>query len=277
MPTAGGYRVEGLSVGGIETAIDLPDLKLAFDVGRSPEGVLARETILFTHGHMDHMGGIAYHAAMRALKNLRPPTYVVPPECAEGVRALFEAWARLDHARHAHSLVVLAPGEEWQLRPGWIVKPFRSPHSAPCQGYGIWRRREKLRPELAGLSSEEVGRRKLAGERVTESTLTPEIAFTGDARIEVVEREEVVRTARLLILEVTFLDDRVSVADARKKGHVHLDEVVERAELFQNEALVLTHFSSRYTRAEIEALLAVRLPDRLRERAIPLLAGHREH
>jgi hypothetical protein len=26
---------------------------------------------------MDHMGGIAYHAAMRHLKNMRPPTYVV--------------------------------------------------------------------------------------------------------------------------------------------------------------------------------------------------------
>lgn len=276
MPLVAGTRVEGLSIGGIETSIDLPEHKLAFDVGRSPEHALLRETILFTHGHMDHMGGIAYHAAMRALKHMRPPTYVVPRECAEGVQALFEAWARLDHARHAHTLVPLAPGEEWELRPGWIVRPFRSPHTAPCQGYGLWSKRSKLLPELAGLSSEVIGRRKLAGERVTETTLAPEIAFTGDTRIEVVEREAVVREARILILEVTFLDQRVSAADARQKGHVHLDEVIERADLFQNEALVFTHFSSRYTAGEIRSLLDARLPAGLRERVTPLLAGHRE-
>jgi ribonuclease Z len=213
---------------------------------------------------------------MRALKHMRPPTYVVPRECAEGVQALFEAWGRLDHARHAHNLVPLGPGEEWELRPGWLVRPFRSPHTAPCQGYALWSKRSKLLPELAGLSSEEIGRRKLAGERVTEAALVPEIAFTGDARIEVVEREAVVREARILILEVTFLDQRVSAADARQKGHVHLDEVIERAELFQNEAVVFTHFSSRYTAGEIRSLLDARLPPGLRERVTPPLAGHRE-
>lgn len=275
MPTVAGHRIEGRSIGGIETWIDVPDLKLAFDVGRARDDAIARETILFTHGHMDHMGGIAYHAAMRALKHMRPPTYVIPRECEQGVRALFEGWAKLDHARHAHVLVPLAPGESHELRPGLEARPFRSPHSAPCQGYGIWRRKEKLLPELAGLASAEVARRKLAGERVTETVLVPEIAFTGDSRIDVVDREEVVREARVLVLEVTFLDDRVSVPDARSKGHVHLDEVIERADLFRNEAIVFSHFSSRYTAGEIRALLDRKLPPALRERVTPLLEGHR--
>jgi ribonuclease Z len=104
---------------------------------------------------------------------------------------------------------------------------------------------------------------------------SPEIAFTGDTLIEVVENEEAVRKARLLILEVTFLDDRVSVADCRAKGHVHLDEVIERAELFENEALLFTHFSERYTSAEIAEIIDRRLPPSLRERVTPLLAGRR--
>jgi ribonuclease Z len=70
---------------------------------------------------------------------------------------------------------------------------------------------------------------------------------------------------------VTFLDDRVPVAEARAKGHVHLDEVVERAELFENEALLFTHFSARYRPAEVRAILAARLPPALAERVTPLL------
>jgi len=275
MPNVAGHRVEGLSIGGIETCIDLPDLKLCFDVGRAQEESVARELVLFTHGHMDHMGGIAYHAAMRHLKSMRPPTYVVPRECEAGVRALFDAWAALDHER-PHELVPLGIGEDWSPRPGWIARPFRSPHVAPTQGYGLWRVKEKLLPQLRGLSSEEVGRRRLAGEQVTRATETPEIAFCGDTRIEVVERQEVVRTARVLILEATFLDERVPVELARSKGHVHLDEIIERADLFENEAIVLTHFSSRYRAGEITALLDAKLPPRLRERVTPLLAGHRE-
>jgi ribonuclease Z len=276
VPTLAGYEIEGRSVGGIETCIHLPGLKLAFDVGRARDRTLSIDTILFTHGHMDHMGGLAYHASMRALKHMRPPTYVVPPETVEGIRLLFEAWADLDHARHEHRLVPLGPGEEHEIRPGWIARPFRSPHTAPCQGYGLWRVKQKLRSEHLGKSSEEIRRLRLEeGVAVTETKMTPEIVFTGDTRIDVVEREEVVRLARVLILEVTFLDDRVSVSDARDKGHVHLDEVAERADLFENEALLLTHFSSRYRASEISDLLDKGLPSGLRERVTPLLAGHR--
>ena len=94
----GGTVVGGLSSGGIETCIDLPRLKLAFDVGRCPEEVVARERVLFTHAHMDHMGGVAYHCATRALRKLPPPTYVVPRGDVEAFEALFAAWRRLDRS-----------------------------------------------------------------------------------------------------------------------------------------------------------------------------------
>ena len=276
MPTLAGHRIEGRSIGGIETCIQLPELKLAFDIGRARDRTLPLETIFFTHGHMDHMGGVVYHAAMRALKHMRPPTYVVPRETEAGVKALFEAWGLLDHARHAHNLVALGPGEDHEVRPGWIARPFRSPHTAPCQGYGLWRRKEKLKPEHRGKDTTEIRRLRLEeGVDVTEVTLTPEIAFTGDTRIEVVEREAVVRTARVLIMEVTFLDERVAAAGAREKGHTHLEEVAERADLFENEALLFTHFSSRYKATEIVDLLDKGLPKSLRERVTPFLAGHR--
>jgi len=52
---------------------------------------------------------------------------------------------------------------------------------------------------------------------------------------------------------------------------VHLFEVAERAHLFENEALLFTHFSARYTRSEILAALDRTLPAELRSRVTPLL------
>jgi ribonuclease Z len=63
----------------------------------------------------------------------------------------------------------------------------------------------------------------------------------------------------------------VSVEKARSKGHVHLDEIAERADLFENEALLFTHFSSRYQPYQIERALDRRLPPHLRERVHALL------
>jgi ribonuclease Z len=276
MLTLAGIDVEGLSIGGLETCIDLPGLKLAFDIGRAPDFAVARETILFTHAHMDHMGGVAWHCATRSLRHMKPPTYLVPRENAEAFEELFRAWRKLDRSTLPHETIAIGPGETHVLPNRLVVRPFRSPHRAPCQGYSISTRKRKLKPELEGLPQEEIRRRRERDHaEVTTEVEIADVAFTGDSLIEVVDAEDVVRNARLLILEVTFLDDRVSVADCRSKGHIHLDEVIERADLFQNEALLFTHFSERYTSAEITSLLERRLPETLRGRVTPLLAGRR--
>ena len=144
------YEIGGLSIGGIETCIDLPSLKIAFDIGRVPTQVISRPTILFTHAHMDHMGGVAIHAAMRALRGMSPPTYVLGPENAESFAALFEAWRALDRSDLPHRTIVLAPGEEHALNDRLRVRPFRSIHRAPCQGYAILQRRHKLKASYRG-------------------------------------------------------------------------------------------------------------------------------
>ena len=130
----------------------------------------------------------------------------------------------------------------------------------------------KLRPEYQGFARQDLQRmREKEGIEITHPVDTPEVVFTGATRIDELAREEVVRKARLLIMEVTFLDDRVSVDLSRAKGHVHLDEVIERADLFENEAILFTHFSARYRPEEVRSILAERLPDGLRERVTPFL------
>lgn len=269
--------VSGLSIGGVETCIDVPSWKLAFDIGRCPSRVVSRPTILFTHAHMDHMGGVAWHCATRSLRGMEPPTYIVPRENEAAFEELFDVWRKLDRSDLEHRTIAISPGEEQKLSHGRIARPFRSPHRVVCQGYSIWETKRKLRPEYRELSAKEIQNLVVEdGVEVSEEIETPVFAFTGDTKIEVVEREEVVRQAHTLVMETTFVDDRVSVEDCRAKGHIHLFEVAERAELFQNKNLVLTHFSSRYTRDEIVRGLDEVLPPDLRARTTPLLRGHRK-
>ncbi|MEZ5977964.1 MAG: MBL fold metallo-hydrolase [Planctomycetota bacterium] len=266
-----GIRVDARSVGGIETAIDLPDWKVCLDVGRAARHLLRRELVLFTHAHVDHLGGIAYHTATRSLLGMRPPTYVVPAECVEPLGRLFEAWRDLDRSEMRHTLVPLRPGESHAIRRDLRAEAFAVSHTVPSQGYLFVQTKKSLDPRFAGRSQRELAQLARAGERIDTATEVPELAFCGDTRIEGLDAHPDVRRARVLILECTFLDDRVPRDEARACGHVHVDEVAERADWFENERILLTHFSSRYRREEIETLLVKKLPARLLDRVVPLL------
>ena len=73
---------------------------------------------------------------------------------------------------------------------------------------------------------------------------------------------------RVLILECSFLDDRKGLAASQAGGHIHLDELLERADTFRNEALVLMHFSQIYSPAEVHRTLQRRCPRALWERIV---------
>ena len=141
--------------------------------------------------------------------------------------------------------------------------------------------KEKLLPEHAGKHGSEIKALREAGTRVTATVEVPEVAFTGDTAARLIDRAadgsdavaaDALR-AKLLICECTFVDDRCTPEDARAYGHTHVDELVERATAFENESILLIHFSARYKADEIDAALAERLPPGLRERVTPLLVG----
>jgi ribonuclease Z len=209
--------------------------------------------------------------ATRSLVGMPPPTYVMPTEIVKPVEHLLDAWRALDGSTLPCTLVGTRPGDEWSPRPDLLVRTFRSHHPVVTQGYVLNRRKKTLHPDLRGLSQSEIRQKRLAGEPVDFFVETPEVAFTGDSRIEVLDHEPDLYRARLLLMEVTFLDDRISPEKARSRGHIHLDDVLERAEHFENEAILFTHLSARYSPTEALEILEKRLPAGLRDRVTLLL------
>lgn len=269
--TLAGIDVRAVSVGGLETCIELPTFKLAFDIGRCPPTAAQMARVFFTHAHVDHMGGVAHHLSMRDLLGMAPPEYYVPAANEAAFHALLDAWRRLDRGELPCQVIPVCPGDRLPVGKNLAMHAFKAPHRVTALGYALVRSVERLRPELGSLTGSQIRDLRARGEAVTRVEERVEVAFCGDTLIQVVDREPLVRTARLLILECTFLDGRVGVDRARRTGHVHLDQIVERAHLFENERILLTHFSQRYSPDQIVRLLDERLPPALKERVVPLL------
>ena len=261
-----GIEIDAISIGGMRTCIQLPRMGLAFDMGSCPQRAVSQRTVLFSHAHADHMASVALHCATRDLLGMKPPHYVIPPENEAAFTELFAVWRRLNRSEmpcHIHSI---GPGGEHHLRHDLIARPVLAYHRVPAQGYVIYRRKKKLLPEWIGREHAEIRDARMRGETITASVDSPEVAFTGDSQIKMLDENPELYLARLLIMEVTFLDEKVSVERSSRQGHIHLDEVIARAENFHNEAILFTHLSARYSASQAEEIIRARLPSRLSER-----------
>jgi len=263
--------IGGLSVAGVETCIEVPGLKLVLDMGRCTTGAISLPTVLVSHGHLDHCGALPHHAALRSMRKMEEGRYIVPKAIAKDVTEMFNAVGRLDGAPIAHTLIPLAPGESVALGKNRTVHAFETIHRVVSQGYIVRERRRRLKPELVGLPGEEIAKLRKNGVEFDVEADAVLLAFSGDTRVDILEREPALRTAETLVIEASFLDDKVTVPEAREMGHIHLDELIERAEQLANPDIVFCHFSARYDAATIRAILNERLPAELRERVRPLL------
>lgn len=260
------YSLIGLSVGGVYTSILCPELSVIFDAGISPRSFVGAKHLLVSHGHADHVGSLPSMIGLRGLAHQPPPDVKLPEEIAEDV----EIGLRHFNSSQRRVLEVhfqgLAPGDEFQLGPDLFGRAFRTLHSVPSLGYLLFRRVQKLKPEYLGLAGEEVRKKKEAGEALFEAVERPQIAYVTDTLVDVLDQNPELYRVPTLILECTFLDASKSRDEARQKSHIHLDEIIERAALFENEHLVLMHFSQSYQPKEVHRIVEERLPSELAKR-----------
>ena len=262
----GGLTIEAYSVGGIETCYQIPAFDVCLDIGRCPPGAERRNVLLLTHAHIDHAAGLPYYVSLRSLINMPPPKVFCPAPDRDNLQAILDGWSKLQADSNRCQLIGVAPDNEIRLPRGHVAQPYRSPHRIATVGYTIYSERKKLKAELHGLDGPAIAERARSGESVNEVHRRAELSFPGDTRIEVVETEPSVTQARILLLECTFVGPDVSIEKARRSGHVHLDQIAERADLFENEHVVLTHFSRRHSEAHIKDEVERRLPAKLLER-----------
>lgn len=265
---AGPYTIVGLSVGGLYTSLQVKELGALFDVGIPARSLAGARHVFLSHGHADHSGALLGFLGLRGLLRLPPPRVFLPSELASDAENSLALMSRTQRKPLSIDTIPMQPGDEHELHPGLHVRAFRTHHTCASLGYQFFARVPKLREEHRGLSGREIVARKERGEDLFRTEERLELAYATDTLVRVLDTHPSLLRTRVLILECSFLDDRKTLEASRAGHHVHLDEILERAEQFENEALVLMHFSQMYAPAEVHRILQRRCPARLRDRLV---------
>jgi ribonuclease Z len=257
------FTIEGRSRAGHETYFRIRDLGVVLDIGRCPDLAVGVPNIFVTHAHLDHAVGIPFYAGQRHLHRLSGGRVFVPAEAAEGFREILRIHARLANTKFEEiEIIGVAPGDVVRLGRTHEVRVHASTHRVATNAYEIVEVRHRLRDGFEGLAQEEIHRRRA---EVIEEYRQPMLFYTGDTDRGILESNDAIYRSEVLMIECSFIMDGHQDS-AAKYRHIHFDDIADFADRFENRVVILTHFSRRYGRSEIQQEIARRCPAALRPR-----------
>ncbi len=261
-----GLTVEGYSRAAVQTYWRIPELKLGFDLGAQPWSFMSTPTWFVSHTHLDHIAALPVYVARRRMMKMEPPTIYLPADSVEPVEQLLRAMQKLDRGRLPAKLIGVRPNEEIPISRELVATVFPTKHTIPSLGFLIWERRKKLKPEYQHLSGEQIRDLRLAGTEVSAEIRIPKVAYMGDTAPQGLDVCPDIYKAEILILEMTFVAPNERPDKIHKFGHTHLDDILDRADKFENDWIIASHFSTRMHPDQIQRIVEKRLPESLRKR-----------
>lgn len=252
--------IEGYSRAAVQSYWRIPELKIGFDLGGQPWDFMGTSRWAISHTHLDHIAALSVYIARRRMMKMEPPTIYLPQDSVEPVNAMLRSFSRLDRGRLPCELIGVEDGQDVELSRELSMSVHKTTHTIPSVGFVIWEKRKKLKPEYRELSGDQIRDLRISGTEVSEETRIPVVAYTGDTSPAGLHRHSAFLKAQVLITEMTFVAAQHRKDKIHKHGHMHLDDFISRAEAFENELVIASHFSVRYSASQIEKMVKKKIP-----------------
>lgn len=256
----GQNSIIGYSVAGEETVCQIPELNVCFDIGRSPHFALTSDIICLTHGHMDHLAGMAYYLSQRYFQGMKAGTLLLPRELLRPVEDMLISWRGVERQNTPFELKPMSPGQMYDVRRDFGIRCFATHHAGPSLGYSLISVREKLKPELLGKSGPELVEMRKAGIEIQYRLEVPLVTFMGDTSAGPAFENPDVVNAEILITECTFYEP-AHKTKAKLGRHLHVDQFVEILPTLKCQHIVVTHVTRRIGVSRAKAILRKRIGD----------------
>lgn len=210
--------------------------------------------IFVSHADRDHVAGLLQFVQLNGREGL---TIHFPRDCGS-FPALADFSRRFDPHVAGTKWSPMTADCEIRLRDNLVVKAIENRH-VPTVGaqvkslsFVIQSVSQKLRPEFQGLPGSEIAvvRQQRGQDAITTESRSTELIYSGDTPIETDGRYS---NAKLLIHEATFLTRaEINPDNPKRNKHSSLDAVMEMVADSNLQAVILGHFSNRYSHEQID-------------------------
>jgi ribonuclease Z len=252
--------ITGYSTALFSTWYLIEELGLLFDAGDGVSSGLLQKSrkvnhVFISHADRDHLMGLFQFNQLNGRAGF--PIIHYPKDCGS-FRAIEAFSKNFDGNVGGTIWQPIVEHERIWIRENMYVEGIRNSHVAALPsvskslGYKVVEVKKKLKPELLHLPSAEIKRiiQEQGKHNTTVDVLTTLFAYSGDTPVENAEYWD---NAEILIHEATFLGGE---EDAKLKTHGNqhskLEDVIEMVSTINVGKLILGHFSSRYSKVQIE-------------------------
>jgi len=254
--------ITGYSTALFATWFFVEELGLLFDAGDGITATLLQKSrkikhAFISHADRDHLTGLVQFHQLNARKGF--PIIYYPAHCGS-FPALDAFTEKFDPHVSGTIWKPIHPNEVFPIKTSFQVRTIRNNHvKAPLDkskslSYLVESTKSKLKPEFSNKTGQELKEisQQFGKEHITQIITQKVLGYSGDTPVDDYSHWENTET---LIHEATFLSKEVQATDFAKNKHSFLPEVIQMASELNLNRLVISHFSSRYSKEQIDTAI----------------------